>query len=262
MFHEYFVLRSELSERAVGIDQHPDYGQERCFQYDFKLTPETWFWQDVEYHIFWISIAAVYGSPCNGDFDHDGDVDQADVNFFNSCLMPPSVPACWQADLNGDGVVNLADVAIMQCQFAAGWPNPACCQFTPVVPQEVWGWKTRLPHWNDDAVRIFEPLPPRMRTGWQFEMGEPIRDQFGTSWDTSFVLTTTFPPPPAPCTGDMNCDRVISFADINPFVQALGSAASYQRSYPSCRYLNADCSGDGLVSFADINPFVALLVSQ
>jgi hypothetical protein len=59
--------------------------------------------------------------------------------------------------------------------------------------------------------------------------------------------------------GDMNCDGVLSYADINPFVLALSGQAGYQAQYPTCRFLNADVSGDGLVSYADINPFVAEL---
>ena len=65
---------------------------------------------------------------------------------------------------------------------------------------------------------------------------------------------------PAPSvTGDMNCDAVVNFADINPFVLALTGQAPYEAAFPNCRWLNADVNGDGLVSFADINPFVALL---
>ena len=62
-------------------------------------------------------------------------------------------------------------------------------------------------------------------------------------------------------TGDMNCDGVISFADINPFVLALTGQAAYQAAFPNCNWLNADCNHDGVVDFADINPFVALLGS-
>ena len=62
-----------------------------------------------------------------------------------------------------------------------------------------------------------------------------------------------------PLLGDMNCDGVVNFTDINAFVLALTGEAAYRASYPNCRWLNADCDGDGLVSFADINPFVALL---
>jgi len=60
--------------------------------------------------------------------------------------------------------------------------------------------------------------------------------------------------------GDTNCDDVVNFDDINPFVLALTGAAGYYTAYPDCAYENADCNGDGAADFDDINPFVALLV--
>ena len=62
--------------------------------------------------------------------------------------------------------------------------------------------------------------------------------------------------------GDMNCDGSVSFRDINPFVLALSSQASYETAYPDCRFSNADVNGDASVSFRDINPFVALLAGS
>ena len=59
--------------------------------------------------------------------------------------------------------------------------------------------------------------------------------------------------------GDMDCDGVVSFADINPFVAALGGRAGYEAQNPNCVWGYADTSGDGVVSFADINPFVRML---
>jgi probable HAF family extracellular repeat protein len=59
--------------------------------------------------------------------------------------------------------------------------------------------------------------------------------------------------------GDMNCDGLVSYADINPFVLALTSQAAYNAQYPNCNWMNADINADGVVSYADINPFVALL---
>lgn len=59
--------------------------------------------------------------------------------------------------------------------------------------------------------------------------------------------------------GDVNCDGVINYADINPFVLALSSRSKYQSRYPNCIWLNADCNGDSGVTYADINPFVRLL---
>lgn len=60
-------------------------------------------------------------------------------------------------------------------------------------------------------------------------------------------------------TGDMNCDGLISYADINPFVLALSGEAAYAAQYPNCRWLNADIDGNGQVTYADINPFVQLV---
>lgn len=115
-----------------------------------------------------------------------------------------------------------------------------------VLPQHPWGWKTRQPTWNDDAVRIFAPLPPIL--GQAFEQGAPIVDDTGTSWDMAFVLT-------APgCVGDANCDGKIDFYDIDPFVAVLSGGTP-------CNFYNVDMDGDGDVDFFDIDPFVAILSS-
>jgi hypothetical protein len=63
-------------------------------------------------------------------------------------------------------------------------------------------------------------------------------------------------------TGDTNCDHVVGFGDINPFVLALTNAAQWQAQYPGCSLANNDINCDGFVNFADINPFVALLSSN
>ena len=59
--------------------------------------------------------------------------------------------------------------------------------------------------------------------------------------------------------GDLNCDGVINFDDINPFVLALSDPAGYQATYPNCDINTGDINGDGHVNFDDINPFVTLL---
>ncbi len=59
--------------------------------------------------------------------------------------------------------------------------------------------------------------------------------------------------------GDVNCDGLIDFADINPFVLALSDPAAYGREYPNCSIMLADVNADGLVNFDDINPFAALI---
>ena len=62
------------------------------------------------------------------------------------------------------------------------------------------------------------------------------------------------------CRGDCNCDGIIDFDDINPFVSAIGAEpVAWNLAHAGCHWLNADCDGDGDVDFDDIDPFVALL---
>jgi hypothetical protein len=60
--------------------------------------------------------------------------------------------------------------------------------------------------------------------------------------------------------GDMNCDGVIDFGDINPFVEALQSPGRYWAAFDTCNIFNADINGDGQIDFGDINPFVELML--
>jgi hypothetical protein len=60
--------------------------------------------------------------------------------------------------------------------------------------------------------------------------------------------------------GDMNCDGLVNFQDINPFVLFLSNFPAWQATYPGCPAQNGDINGDGLYpAFSDINPLVALL---
>ena len=62
--------------------------------------------------------------------------------------------------------------------------------------------------------------------------------------------------------GDLNCDGVVDFDDINPFVLALSDPAGYAAEFPRCMQINADCNADGRVDFGDINGFVRLLTGE
>ena len=61
--------------------------------------------------------------------------------------------------------------------------------------------------------------------------------------------------------GDLNCDGVVSFGDINPFVLVLTNPDLWQATNPNCPLLNGDINADGAVDFRDINPFIALLTA-
>jgi hypothetical protein len=59
----------------------------------------------------------------------------------------------------------------------------------------------------------------------------------------------------------MNCDSVVGFGDINPFVLALTSPSQYAVAFPNCDIMNGDINQDGSVNFGDINPFVNCLTT-
>ena len=61
--------------------------------------------------------------------------------------------------------------------------------------------------------------------------------------------------------GDVNCDGLVDFGDINPFVLLLTNPGAWQAAYPGCPLLNGDINEDGVVDFGDINPFVRLLTN-
>jgi hypothetical protein len=78
-------------------------------------------------------------------------------------------------------------------------------------------------------------------------------DTIPTECDYLWILTPLNP-------GDLNCDGVVSPADIDPFVIALtGGRDTYEAQFPTCRYEQADINGDDAVSAADIDGFVQLL---
>lgn len=60
--------------------------------------------------------------------------------------------------------------------------------------------------------------------------------------------------------GDTNCDGMIDFMDINPFVLALTDPIGYLQQHPDCSLLSADINRDGKVDFRDINAFVELIL--
>jgi hypothetical protein len=62
-------------------------------------------------------------------------------------------------------------------------------------------------------------------------------------------------------TGDMNCDGVTDFGDINDFVLIMANPAVWQTTHPRCLALNGDINNDGRVCFDDINPFAELLTN-
>ena len=62
--------------------------------------------------------------------------------------------------------------------------------------------------------------------------------------------------------GDCNCDGLVDFFDIDPFVLALVNPGAYAAQYSDCPILNADCNQDGYIDFFDLDPFVGLITGK
>ena len=129
------------------------------------------------------------------------------------------------------------------------------------------------------VISIFAVLAVSTASAQTFDLGWNTIDGGGAMWTTggSFELSGTIGQPdagfvmsggafeltggfwsgaaaPAICRGDCNCDGLIDFADIDPFVAVLSGGTP-------CSVDNCDVNGDGVIDFNDIDPFVALLSS-
>ncbi len=108
--------------------------------------------------------------------------------------------------------------------------------------------------WSQQTVSIMTPADDAATVYIRWGLGPT--DSTGTAfgWNIDDVELWAVPQPlPA---GDMNCDGVFGYDDINAFVSALIGPEHYAEDEPDCNYWNADVNRDGQVSFADINPFV------
>lgn len=77
----------------------------------------------------------------------------------------------------------------------------------------------------------------------------------GTCAITTFAACQAVPA----CPGDLNCDALVDFGDINPFVWAIANPAYYVSQFPNCLLSNGDINGDGRVDFGDIDGFIGRL---
>ena len=63
-----------------------------------------------------------YGNVCDADLTGDGQVNLSDYSVFRSNFGSADP----DADFNGDGVVNLSDYSIFRASFGKA-PGPSCC---------------------------------------------------------------------------------------------------------------------------------------
>lgn len=94
--------------------------------------------------------------------------------------------------------------------------------------------------------------------GYRVVMDYAARVPFGIDPPFNASAIVTLIEAPQLCPGDLDCDGVIAFGDIDPFVEALSHPGGAGWPHP-CPWLNGDLNGDDAVTFADIDYFVANL---
>ncbi len=109
-------------------------------------------------------------------------------------------------------------------------------------------------------LHVGTPTPVTMLASYGSYSHTVVYDGYVPGLDITGTLTPAEVLPGAG--GDTNCDGVINFGDINPFVLMQSNPAAWQAQYPDCEIdVVGDINCDGEVDFRDINPFVALLTS-
>ena len=223
---------------------NPQRPPEAVFRFDHELAGWDWFVQRLGENMYWFTVSANYCAP-NNDMDHDGMLSITDQLAFLNCLNDCPLHDCAGADLDCDGDIDTQDELIFLQLYYEG------VILTPPPPPDIrWGWTTR----RDPAGINFQPgydiwNPTAPQIGDVFTSGAPVGCPAQVvPQELAFQLNWDYP-----C-ADANCDGLINFGDIDPFVLAITNYAQYQAEFPGCD--NADTNFDSLVNFGDIDPFV------
>ena len=161
------------------------------------------------------------------DFDSDGVIDAGDQVYLQS-LVDAHLDSGILGDANSDGVFNCSDWSAM-----SPFPSATLGQTAYRIALDA-----NLDADNNaaDAAAIL--------AAWG-----------GGDCDSDGVPDTC-----QPCAGDMNCDGVVNFFDIDLLVASFGypACAGWPHCCPCSR---GDVNGDGVNNFFDIDPFIARLGS-
>jgi hypothetical protein len=181
----------------------------------------------------------------------------APPGFSGRCIFPSSV---YPADLLVDFVQTLTDFSIMFSPQELGCDDSATMRVTAYMNGTYVGTNTGVAFppgtWPSGTLSISVPQGfNSVVVHW--DSRPPTCQDYGPIFLADNMIVTRLAVPQQP--GDLNCDGLVTFDDINPFVLALSSPAGYQAAFPNCNILNGDCNGDGVVDFNDINAFVTLL---
>ncbi len=149
------------------------------------------------------------------------------------------------ADLNGDGVVDVADFSFIQANILEIGDLPCCASLSPLTDlvEPV------------TSITVDELIARGLANLVPADLNEDGVLDFA---DLEAFLNGELPDN-GPQPGDLNCDGTIDLDDISPFVDAIVNPDVYAIEYPDCDAHLADVNRDGSADFNDINAFVSLL---
>ena len=199
-----------------------------------------------------------FNRDCNGNSMSDAcDIDDGVSEDCNANRVPDECETGSAADCNNSGVPDLCDIHDGTSQDCDDNGVPDECELADDcngngVPDECdIAYQTSL-DWDHDGV------PDECQEDCN-ENGLP--DFYEVLYGLVADLNGDGVPDECEAIiGDANCDGLLDFGDIDPFVMALVSPSDYAAAHADCDVLLADVNGDGAVNFGDIDPFVALLV--
>lgn len=179
MLKQWYVPRAMLNEHFVGVDYHPDHGYEACFKYDFAIPEEDWFRQEEPNTIYWLSIAADYGSIPPMQFPWGW---KTRPHFFQDDavrMMDPAAPIPGSMWMSGEPIKDRLGVSWdMAFQITSStsyeyykWQQP------PVTYEEA----PRFNGWDEKSVWADDQI---VGDDWPCESHHPVTD---VHWWGSFL---------------------------------------------------------------------------
>ncbi len=119
-----WYIDSQIVDAGLPEGAFPSFNPHMNFRNKAGWLPNTTKWDYIRY--------GTIPQPASGDFDSSGIVDLEDLYFFNDCLLGPDAdgPGCRWADMNGDRLVDGADIGLFVDALLAPQPPP------PPVGQE------------------------------------------------------------------------------------------------------------------------------